>query len=152
MRLILCLFIFLVLAQPVGAQCVDIPSCKGAEVESRERRLQYARETEEAKPTSTPRPTRTPAPTMTATDTPRPSATAEPTRTQTPQPVATVTAMPSVTEIAVMPTIAARVAEALKADKPEPLPAWVKLTIQIVGVLLGLTMFLWSVAKIRKNA
>lgn len=99
MRLILLVFALLALVQPVSAQCNDIPSCKGAEVEARERRFQMLRETEEAKPTSTPRPTQTPRPTMTATATSAPTQTPKPTSTNTPQPVATATVVPSVTVV-----------------------------------------------------
>jgi len=131
MRSIILLLIVLTFAQPVNAQCVDIPSCKGAEVESRLRGAQYVTQTAEARPTSTPRPTRIPPPTATETPLPKPTLTAtEIPSTQTPQPVATMTVMPSVTEIVIMPTIAARVV------KPEPLPLWIRIPLGIAAIVL----------------
>lgn len=137
MRLILLVFALLALAQPVSAQCIDIPSCKGAEVEARERRFQMLRETEAALPTQTPRPTKTPIPpTLTYTPMDRPTA------TNTPQPVATATVAPSVT---VMPT-REQVREVVRIEKPEPLPLWIR--IPLAAIAVGLILF--AVAGLRK--
>lgn len=136
MRLILLVFALLALAQPVSAQCIDIPSCKGAEVEARERRFQMLRETEAALPTQAPRPTKTPIP-PTLTYTPMD----QPTATNTPQPVATATVAPSVT---VVPTEPVR--EVLRIEKPEPLPLW----IRIPGAAIAVGLILFAVAGLRK--
>lgn len=140
MRFILYLFALLILAQPVGAQCVDIPSCKGAEVEARLRGAQYAKETAAAMPTPMPRPTKTPMP-PTQTYTPVP-----PTETATPIP-ATQTAVPTVRPsetVVIVPTVEPRAVEVVKVE-----PQWVRVAATAVGVPLFLYLVFWAIKRFR---
>lgn len=142
MRFILCLFALFIFAQPVSAQCVDIPSCKGAEVESRLRGLQMVRETEEARPTNPPKPTKTPIP-PTSTYTPIP-----PTKTNTPEPVATATAIPTVQPSAtalIVPTVTIEIViPTVKRDAQMPSWGW-----NVIG-LIGLGLILFAAVGLRK--
>lgn len=88
---------FLMIAQPVVAQCIA-PGCEEATaVVSQARATARAILTREAPPTSTPLPTSTPTltPTPWSTSTPTPTATQSPTATATETPAPTATMQPA---------------------------------------------------------
>lgn len=131
---------FLMIAQPVVAQC-SAPGCEEATaVVSAARATARAVLTREAPPTVTPLPTMTPVPTSTST--PTATATSRPTDTPTPAPSATptmqasATSQPTVTTISTpTPTTPARKASTIYDDWP--------LVVLILGGALAIIIALY---------
>lgn len=137
---------FLMIAQPVVAQC-SAPGCEEATaVVSAARATARAVLTREAPPTVTPLPTMTPVPTSTST--PTATMTATPMPTQTPMPTSTATMQPTQTSApTATETIVATPVQIVATPQPAtgmrvPVELWciVAIVLMCAGIGAGMRM------------